>query len=804
MQKAHEHKHHPAHADGHSHGHDHGDGHSHDHAHGEEQACCGGVGATSAGADIGMSAGMARLTFKVSGLDCAEEVSILKREIGPLVGGEDRLSFDVLNGRMMVLKDAEAVSTRDIRQAVARTGMTAEEWRPGEQSSEADDRRRRLQVWFTTLSGLGVLAGLVLHVWLSGGFAQALQLFGGHDGQPLPWPEIAAYAVAIAFGVRYVLPKAWLAARRLSPDINLLMVIAVVGAVVIGEWFEAATVAFLFALSLTLESWSVGRARRAISALLDLAPPTVSVRADDGTEKEVPAAEVAVGARFVVKPGERIPLDGRIVAGASSVNQAPITGESVPVAKEVDGEVFAGTINGDGALEIESTKRVEDTTLARIIRMVEDAHSRRAQAEQWVEKFARIYTPAVIVLAIAIFVLPPLLFGATWGDWFYRALVLLVIACPCALVISTPVSIVAALAASARNGVLVKGGVFIEQPARVKALALDKTGTLTRGEPVVVAVVPLNNHTEEQLLERAAALEARSSHPLARAVMDHAATRDIDIKPADDVQVLKGKGVTGIFAGEPFWLGSHRYLLERGQDEPGVSEKAEALEQDGKTVVAIGNDRHVCGLIAIADTVRPGAAETVRALRASGIEHLVMLTGDNRTTAEAIAREVGIEEVRAELLPEDKVAAVEALVDKYGAVAMVGDGVNDAPAMARASFGIAMGAAGSDAAIETADIALMTDDLAKLPWLVRHSRHTLAVIRQNIVFSLAVKGAFVVLTFAGFATLWGAIAADVGASLLVVANALRLLRPGEGSVLARERLEKAVDSMVIGRITHGH
>ncbi|MCT9000463.1 heavy metal translocating P-type ATPase [Chelativorans intermedius] len=775
--------------------------HSRDHDHGH--ACCGGDDESLAAGQT-HSAGAARLTFKVSGLDCAEEVSILKREIGPLVGGEDKLAFDVLNGRMMVLKDADIVAADDIRQAVGRTGMTAEEWRPGQGRSEADDRHRRLQVWFTCLSGLGVLAGLALHVWLAGGFAQALGLFGGHDGQALPWPEMVAYAVAIASGVRFVLPKAWFAARRLRPDINLLMVIAVAGAIVIGEWFEAATVAFLFALSLALESWSVGRARRAVSALLDLAPPTVRVKANDGTEREVPAADVAVGSRFVVNPGERIPLDGHVVAGQSSVNQAPITGESVPVAKEEDAEVFAGTINGDGALEIESTKAAEDTTLARIIRMVEEAHSRRARAEQWVEKFARIYTPAVIILAIAIFLVPPLVFGAAWGDWFYRALVLLVIACPCALVISTPVSIVAALASSARNGVLVKGGVFIEQPATLKALAFDKTGTITRGEPAVVGVTPLNGHTEEELLDRAAALEARSSHPLARAVMGYAKARGISPKPAEDVQMLKGKGVTGMFAGEPFWLGSHRYLVERGQQDPEVGRQAEALEREGKTVVAIGNDRHVCGLLAIADTVRPGAAETVRRLRANGIEHLIMLTGDNRTTAEAIAREVGIDEVRAELLPEDKVAAVEALVDRYRTVAMVGDGVNDAPAMARASFGIAMGAAGSDAAIETADIALMTDDLGKLPWLISHSKRTLAIIRQNIVFSLGVKAAFVVLTFAGFATLWGAIAADVGASLLVVFNALRLLRPGTDTTMTREPFEKAVDSMVVGRVTHGH
>ncbi|MHA1525006.1 MAG: heavy metal translocating P-type ATPase, partial [Alphaproteobacteria bacterium] len=555
-----------------------------------------------------------------------------------------------------------------------------------------------------------------------------------------------------------------------------LMVIAVAGAVGIGEWFEAAAISFLFALSLLLESWSVGRARRAIAQLLDLAPPTVILKLGDGEEKEVAAAEVAVGARFVIKPGDRIPLDGQVVQGASAVNQAPITGESVPVLKEAGAQVYAGTINGEGALEVESTKRAEDTTLARIITMIEEAQGRRAAAEQWVEKFAKIYTPLVIALAIAVFVVPPVAFAGAWEDWFYRALVLLVIACPCALVISTPVSIVSSLAASARQGVLIKGGVYIEQPAHLKAIAFDKTGTLTRGEPAVVEIVPLNGHSQVELLERAAALEARSTHPLAQAILERAEEQKVEVSPALDVKILPGKGVTGSFKGDEFWLGSHRYLLERGQQTPEISLKAEALERGGNTVVVIGNATHVCGLIALADTVRPTARAMITALRQGGIEHLIMLTGDNQATAKAIAAEVGIDEVRAELLPEDKVAAVAELVEKYGTVAMIGDGVNDAPAMARASFGIAMGAMGSDAAIETADIALMTDDLDKLPWLVGHSKRTLAIIRQNIVFSLGVKVVFVVLTFAGFASLWGAIAADVGASLLVVSNALRLLR----------------------------
>lgn len=721
-----------------------------------------------------------RYSFKVYGLDCAEEVEVLRREVGPLVGGADNLAFDVLNGRMTVLDDAPPLSTEDIRQAVRRTGMTAVEWRPGEKATRDDgDRHRRQQVWFTSLSGLSVLVGFIIHIWLAGGFTEAIRLLAGHDGASMPLPEVIAYALAIAFGIRFVIIKAWYAARSLRPDMNLLMTVAVAGAIIIGEWFEAATVAFLFALALTLESWSVGRARRAIAALLDLAPPTVRLVRPDGSETDMPVADVSPGDRFIVPAGERIALDGRVVAGASAVNQAPITGESVPVEKGPGAEVFAGTINGDGTLTIEATKAAEDTVLSRIIRLVEEAHARRAPSEQWVERFARVYTPAVMGLAILVFLVPPLTLGGAWDDWFYRALVLLVIACPCALVISTPVSIVAALASSARAGVLIKGGAYIELPARLKAIAMDKTGTITRAEPVVAQVIPLGNHTEAELVARTAALEARSTHPLAHAILRYADQRGITVVSADDVQVLRGKGLTGTFDGEPFWLGSHRYVVERGQDTPETAKQAEALETSGKTVIAVGNPRHVCGLIAVADTIRPEAREIVKQLHDASIAHVVMLTGDNRVTAEAIARDLGIDEVHAELLPEDKVRKIEELVARYGTVAMVGDGVNDAPALARADVGIAMGAIGSDAAIETADIALMTDDISKLPWLVRHAKRTLAIIRQNIVFSLGVKAIFVVLTFAGLATLWGAIAADLGASLLVVANALRLLR-GDG------------------------
>jgi len=716
------------------------------------------------------------LQFKIHGMDCAEEVAVLKREVGPVVGGEDRLAFDILNGKMTVQPPIAEVTPETIIRAVAHTGMRAEVWRDTEREiAKGGSWQRHGRTITTIASGVLALIGFVVHVVLAGGISAAIGSEGLGIVHQVPLAARVPYLLAVLAALWYILPKAWRSARRLRPDMNLLMTVAVAGAIGIGEWFEAATVAFLFALSLTLESWSVGRARRAVAALMELVPPIARLKKSDGMEEEVALEQVPVGAHFVVMPGEKFPLDGNVVSGFSEVNQAPITGESAPVPKQPGGQVFAGTINGDGALEVECTKPANDTTLAHIIRLVAEAQSRRAASEQWVEKFARVYTPVVMGLAIAFLVVPPLFFGGAWGDWFYRSLVLLVIACPCALVISTPVSIVAALAAAARNGVLIKGGTYVEAPARLQAIALDKTGTLTEGKPRVLEVVPLGGHDENELLERVAAMESRSDHPLAQAIVAYARSRGVEFTPAEDFQIIQGKGATARFNGERYWLGSHRYLEERGQETEEDHRRLEALSQGGRTVVVVGNENHVCGFIALADAVRAGARQAIQALRDAGLRHIVMLTGDNQETAQAIAAETGVDEVHAELLPADKVTVIENLVAKYGSVAMVGDGVNDAPALGRASLGIAMGAAGSDAAIETADIALMSDDLSKLPWLVQHSRRTLTVIRQNIAFSLSVKAIFVILTFAGYASLWVAIAADMGVSLLVVFNALRLL-----------------------------
>ncbi|MBS1766968.1 MAG: heavy metal translocating P-type ATPase [Acidobacteria bacterium] len=711
--------------------------------------------------------------FKIHGMDCAEEITTLKAEIGPLVGGEERLLFDLMNGKMTVAEGAPAPSDA-ILQAVARTGMQAEPWTE-RGAPTGKSGRQRLQFRLMVASGVLALIAFGLHAFHAGGLAAALGSEGMGVARSLPWVSQGLYLAGIVAASWFIAPKAWLAARRLRPDMNLLMLVAVLGAISIGEWFEAATVSFLFAVSFVLESWSLGRARRAVEALMDLTPPTVHLVGDSGPQEVAPDA-VPLGALFVVKPGERVPLDGKVLQGASSMNQAPITGESLPVPKEVGDEVFAGSINGDGALTLECTKPASDTVLARIIRMIGEAQSKRAASEQWVDQFARVYTPVVMVLAVAVALLPPLAFGGAWDAWFYRALVLLVIACPCALVISTPVSIVAGLAGAAHNGVLVKGGMYLELPAQLKALAFDKTGTLTEGRPGVVQVVPLNSRSDRDLLRVAGALESQSDHPLARAILAHVQAQGVAFTAAQDFRIVQGKGAEATVDGQRVWLGSHLFLEERGLETPEVHAQLESLSQEGRSVVALGSDRELFGFIALADAMRPDAAKVIQSLYQAGITKLVMLTGDNLGTAQAVARQAGVKDLRAELLPEDKVKAIDELVAAHGQVAMVGDGVNDAPAMARASLGIAMGAMGSDAAIETADIALMQDDLTRLPWLIGHSRRAMGIIRQNIAFALAVKAVFVVLTLMGHASLWAAIAADMGASLLVIFNGLRLLR----------------------------
>jgi Cd2+/Zn2+-exporting ATPase len=712
----------------------------------------------------------ARLDLKVHGMDCAEEVSTLKHALVPLTG-EDRLAFDVLRGRLVISMEGMKASERDVLAAIRTTGLRAE---PFTRAPTGPSPAARLRSASTIAGAALLVCAFALHVYLAG-LQAALGSEGMGVAHNVPWSVRAVYLAAIAAAGWMILPKALSSLRRLRPDMNLLMTIAVVGAVAISEYFEAATVTVLFAVSLALESWSVGRARRAIEALMTLAPPSARIKRD-GKDVDVAPADVDIGDVLIVRPGERIALDGTITAGESAINQAPVTGESVPVEKTVGAEVFAGTVNGDGALEVRVTKAAEDSTVARIARLVEDAQSKRSRSEKFVERFAAVYTPVVLGVAVITAVLPPLLLGAAWSDWTYRALVLLVIGCPCALVISTPVAIVAGLAAAAARGILIKSGEHLETPARLKVIALDKTGTLTTGRPKVIDVVPFDEHDKKGLLRIAAGLESKSEHPIAHAVVEAARADGIEFPLVANFVAIRGKGASGVVDGEEHWLGSHRYLDEKKQETPEVHQRLGALSADGKTIVVIGNARHVCGFITVADEIRKDASANVAALRTAGLVDVVMLTGDNNGTAAVVARLTGVTDVRAELMPEDKLCIIDELRQKYGDVAMVGDGVNDAPAMAKASLGIAMGAVGSDTAIEAADVALMNDDLSALPWLISHSKRVVGVVRQNIVFALAVKAAVVVLTVMGTASLWMAIAADMGASLIVVANGLRLLR----------------------------
>lgn len=690
-----------------------------------------------------------RHVFKVIGLDCAEEIAVLKKALAKREGIED-LEFDVLNAKMVVTAK-ESITLEQIIRWVKEGGMKALPWHERGEKEKFWGRFGRLIT--TVVSGIFLVLAFVYH-------------FQGHRAaDPL-------YLLAMVFGAYFVVPKAFYAIKRLQPDMNLLMIIAMVGALAIHQFFEGAMVAFLFSVALLLEHWSVGRARKAVAALMDLSPTVAHVIG----EGEIAVEAVPVGAKVLIRPGEKVPLDGVVEKGTTSINQAPITGESIPVTKEKGDAVFAGTINEDGAIECRVTKGANDTTLARIIHMVEEAQSRRAGAQQWVEKFAKVYTPIMICVAILVALLPPLLMGGEWGVWFYRALVILVIACPCALVISTPVSIVSALTAAARQGVLIKGGMFLELVGNVRGLAMDKTGTLTYGRPEVQKIIPLNGHTEKELLERAAALEAPSEHPLARAILALAKEQGIEVERAEDYQITPGKGAEGTFRGTRYWIGSHRFMHEMKQETEEIHQIALELEDEGHSIIAIGNDKHVCGLISVADAPREDIQQILIDIKSAGVSEIVMLTGDNRPAAEAIGKLTGVDGVEAELLPEDKVKKVELLKARWGVVAMIGDGINDAPAMAAANMGIAMGAMGTDAAIETADIALMADDISRVPWLIRHSRKTLQVIQQNILFSLGLKALFLVLAVMGYASLWMAIAADTGASLLVVFNGLRLLK----------------------------
>ncbi|MFW5996387.1 MAG: heavy metal translocating P-type ATPase [Lentisphaeria bacterium] len=714
--------------------------------------------------------------YRVEGLDCAEEIEALQKTVGNLPGVKE-LNCDVLHARMTIHLDERLVQEKDILNAVQQAGMRAVRWEDSSTHDKASKHRQQAMLCIT--AGIFLSAGFILHAWLYKDFIAALIADKGSDELP-PYPLITIifYSLTIISAAWFIAPKAWRALRSRRADMNLLMSVAVIGAIIIGEWFEGATVAFLFALSLVLENWSIGRARHAISDLLDIAPATARFIPPDNEETvvwEKGVEEVPVGATVLVRPGERIPLDGIITQGITSVNEAPVTGESIPVEKKDGDEVFAGTLNEEGAFRFQVTKSASDTMIAHIIHLVEEAQSRRAEAEQWVEKFAHYYTPAVMVLAFLLMIVPPLFVG-NWSQWFYQALVMLVIACPCALVISTPVTIVAGLASAARQGVLIKGGVYLETPAMLRAAALDKTGTLTYGVPEVQTIYPFNGHTKDEVLMRAASLEAESGHPIARAIVRAANEQGLALAKPSGLRDIKGKGTEAIIDDKSYWIGSRRWMYEKGVDNVELHAAATGIEDAAQTVIVLGSNEHVCGLIAVTDTIRESAAESVLALKRVGLEHIVMLTGDNQATAQVVADHLGIDDFRAEMLPEEKVQVIEELSRDYKQVAMIGDGINDAPAMAASTLGIAMGAAGSDIAIETGDIALMSDELAKVAWLISHSRRCLRIIKQNVSFALGTKAVFMILALTGTATLWMAIAADMGASLLVIFNGLRMLR----------------------------
>lgn len=697
-------------------------------------------------------------TYLIEKMDCPTEEALLRKVLEGLPG-VSALQFDLMSRKLTVVHTLADVAP--ITAAIERIGMS-----PVLQDSSQPAPA------VTREFGTGISKAQWLRMGAAGALAIGAEamVFNGQAEASLL--VIAASLAAIALGGVETLKKGWIALRTLSLNMNLLMTIAVIGAALIGQWPEAAVVIWLFGVAEMIEALSLDRARNAIRKLMDLAPETALVKQPDGRWQEVKAETVALGAVVRVRPGERIALDGLVVSGASAVNQAPITGESMPVEKNPGDTVFAGTINDRGTLEFEVRSRKGDTTLDRIARSVQEAQGQRAPTQRFVDRFASVYTPAVFALAVLIAVIPPLLFGGVWFDWAYKALVLLVIACPCALVISTPVTVVSGLAAAARRGILVKGGLYLEQGRLLRAVALDKTGTLTHGRPALTDTIPLGDTPQAEVLRIAASLDALSEHPVATAIVN--AYGDMPHANVQGFEALAGRGVKGDIDGQTYYIGNQRLAAELGVVSEPVRAHLERLEAQAKTAVVLATDKVALAVLAVADTVRESSKEAVAALKLLGVEP-VMLTGDNGRTAAAVAAQVGITDARGDLLPQDKLEAIEKLA-AMGPVGMVGDGVNDAPALAKANIGFAMGAAGTDTAIETADVALMQDDLRKLPEFIALSRRVGGILKANIAFAIGTKAIFMVLAFTGHASLWLAILADMGASLVVVFNGLRLLR----------------------------
>ena len=611
-------------------------------------------------------------------------------------------------------------------------------------------------------------------------FISALFVILGYSGQyvygELSLVSVGLFAFAILVGGYDLFKVGVLNLLRFRFDMKTLMTIAVIGAAIIGEWGEGAVVVFLFAVSEALERYSMERAQKSIRELMEIAPTRALVRRGN-REYEIDVEDVQVDDVILVKPGQKIAMDGIVIKGESSVNESAITGESIPLYKSVGDEVYAGTLNEEGVLEVRVTKRVENTTIAKIIHLVEEAQTGRAPSQQFIDQFAKYYTPVIIAVAVTLAAFPPLFFNGDWTEWIYRGLAVLVVGCPCALVISTPVAIVTAIGNAARKGVLIKGGIYLEEIGRLKAIAFDKTGTLTEGTPQVTNIQLLENICEQEFLGIAAAIERHSQHPLASAILRHAEHHDVNITgwQASDFLSITGKGAKATINGVTYYIGSPILFQELALLNEEVRKKIAALQSEGKTAMLLGTEKSIVGIIAVSDRVRKNAKQTIQALSQLGIKKTIMLTGDNNKTAEAIGKELGIAEIRAELLPEDKLRSIRKLREEYGAVAMVGDGVNDAPALASASVGIAMGGRGTDTALETADISLMADDLTKLPYTVRLSRKTLRIIKENITFSIGLKLIALLLIVPGWLTLWLAIFADMGATLIVILNSLRII-----------------------------
>ena len=697
--------------------------------------------------------GAERTVIRVEGMDCASCAATIEKRVATLPGMH-RAVVNFAAGRLDAEHDP-GLSIEEIEGAVRNAGYGVG------RTAEVE----RMPFWRTPRA-ISVFTSALL-------FALGLAL--GLLGAP-EVTRVGAYAAAIVVGGLPIFRAALAGLRARHLDMNVLMSAATIGAVGIGEWAEAASVVVLFAAGNALQVYAIDRTRGAVRALVRLAPDEVLVRRGNA-EVEVPADEVGVGETVIVRPGERLAVDGEVLEGASAVDEAPVTGESVPVEKGPGDAVYSGTLNGSGGLLVGATKRAGDSTLQKIVRLVEEAQAKKAPAEQFVDRFSRVYTPLVVAVAIVLAIAPPLL-GGSFGEWFYRALALLIIACPCALVISTPVTVVSGIGAASRRGILVKGGAALEAAGRLKALAFDKTGTLTEGRPVVSRVVALDGHDEAEAMRLAAALERRSEHPLAHAILATAERYGTNsLPPVAGFRSVAGRGAEGEVGGRRYAIGSPRLFAEAGVALHAAFAALEEVGREGETPVVLGDEEGPIAVFGLADTPRPDARNTLQALRSAGVKELVMLTGDAEAPAKRIAGELGIG-YKAQLLPGQKVEVVRELVAKHGSVGMVGDGVNDAPALAGASVGFAMGAAGTDVALETADVALMQDDLPKLAEAVVLSRSAERIIKQNILVSVLIKGLFVLLAPFGLVALWLAVLADMGTSIAVTLNGLRLFRRG--------------------------